>query len=263
MNEKFDFGTRLNKLEASGMPNPQGLGPVAETEVGDPLVPPTLATPINIPKAASSAAPKKPKPEPVAAHEPLPPEAPMQGYDEFSPENLRVLNTMDLGKLVRQELVGMPVRKPERDEWFKVHPDYQQQGGILEFKSQKKIYWVSKKMQSQVEHDPCFSFRLCVLAVNRQGAPFIWPVRPNGEADGAGPKWVQIPFAAMIQSKEKWTRLYWSQASNEHLIDSSELLDEPKFPDKPFPELLKLAFKDTMIDTVDHPAILELKGRAK
>ena len=265
MNEKFDFETSLNKLEASDMTSLQGREPVAETEVGDALVPPTLATPINIPKAASYAAPKKPKPkpEPVAASESLPPGPPMQSYGEFSPENLRVLNTMDLGKLVRQELVEIPVRKPKKDEWFRVHLDYQQQGGILELDSLNKLYWVSKKMQSQVEHDPCFTYRLCVLAVSRQGAPFIWPVKTNSKAGGTGDKFVRVPFAAMILGKEKWTRLYWSQERSEYQIESSELLDEPKFPDKPFPELLKLAFKDTVIDTVDHPAILDLKGRAK
>jgi len=208
--------------------------------------------------------PKKAKSKPVATPDPLPAEKLMEtDDDEFSPENLRLLNKIDLRDLVTAELVELPARKPKKDEWFRVHPDYQQQGGILEIDSENKVFWVSKKMQSQVAHDPCFTFRLCVLVVTRQGVPFIWPVKTDVEAGGTGDKYVRIPFAAMTHGREKWTRLYWSQDRREHQIETSDLLDAPKFPDKPFSELLKLAFKDAVISTVDHPAILNLKGKAK
>ena len=85
----------------------------------------------------------------------------------------------------------------------------------------------------------------------------------RGAGGGPGDKYVRIPFAAMTHGREKWTRLYWSQDRREHQIETSDLLDAPKFPDKPFSELLKLAFKDAVISTVDHPAILNLKGKAK
>lgn len=183
--------------------------------------------------------------------------------DEFHPENLRLLNTMDLTDLVTSELVGLPARKPKKDEWFRVHPGHQQQGGILEIESEKKVFWVSPGVQAQVQEDPCFSLRLCVLCVNRQGVPFIWPVKPGVAAGSKGYKWVWIPFSAMLFGKEKWTRLYWSHEKQEHIVETSGLLDAPKFPEKPFPELLRLAFKDAVISTVDHPAILRLKGRDK
>ena len=207
--------------------------------------------------------PKKAKSKPVTP-DPLPAEELMEADDdEFSPENLRLLNKIDLRDLVTAELVELSARKPKKDEWFRVHPDYQQQGGILEIDSENKVFWVSKKMQSQVAHDPCFTFRLCVLVVTRQGVPFIWPVKTDVEAGGSGDRYVRIPFAAMTHGREKWTRLYWSQDRREHQIETSDLLDAPKFPDKPFEELLKLAFKDAVISTPDHPAILNLKGKAK
>ena len=208
--------------------------------------------------------PKNPKSKPVVTPDPLPLEKPMEDADdEFSPENLRLLNKIDLRDLVTAELVELPARKPKKDEWFRVHPEYQQQGGILEIDSENKVFWVSKKIQAQVMHDPCFTFRLCVLCVTRQGVPFIWPVKTDVEAGGTGDKFVRIPFAAMTYGREKWTRLYWSQERREHQVETSDLLDAPKFPDKPFPELLKLAFKDAVVSTPDHPAILNLKGKAK
>ena len=267
MNDKFDFETSLNKLEASDLTSPQKLEPVAETELGDALVQsalpqeqPSLATPINIPKAANSAAPKKTKPKTVTAPEPLPPEKSMHDDDEFSPENLRVLNTMDLKDLLKVELVEIAVRKPKKDEWFRVLPGHFQQGGILEI--QRETYWVSPKIQSQFLGDPCFSVRICVLAVTKQGVPFIWPLRPDCDAGGKSDKSARAPLAAMQLAQEKWTRIYWVKEKFEYLIETADISDEPKFPEKSFSELLRLGFKASIISTLDHPALLELKGRA-
>lgn len=208
--------------------------------------------------------PKKAKSKPVATPTPLPAEKLMEADDdEFSPENLRLLNKIDLRDLVITELVELPARKPKKGEWFRVHPDYHQQGGILELDGERKVFWVAKKIQSQVAHDGCFTFRLCVLCVNLEGVPFIWPVKTDVEAGGTGNKWVRIPFEAMTKGREKWTRLYWSDEKREHIVLTSDLMDVPKFPDKPFSELLKLAFKGAVISTPDHPAILNLKGKAK
>ena len=257
-------------------PSPDTPLPMEDFAMSDPNITPDVeqlslcpVLPEDGPEVASGAEekpPKKAKSKPVITPALLPPENPMEvdvDVDEFSPENLRLLNKIDLKDLVTMELVELPARKPKKDEWFRVHPDYQQQGGILEIDSENKVFWVSKKMQSQVAHDPCFTFRLCVLCVTRQGVPFIWPVKTDVEAGGSGDKYVRIPFAAMTFGREKWTRLYWSQERREHQIETSDLLDVPKFPDKPFPELLKLAFKDAVISTPDHPAILNLKGKAK
>ena len=37
-------------------------------------------------------------------------------------------------------------------------------------------------------------------------------------------------------------------------------LDEPKWPDKSFGELLRIAFENRIIDRADHPVIRELNG---
>ena len=267
MKDKSNFEPSLNKLEASDMTSPQKLEPVADIEVGDDLVQPTLpqgqpplAAPINIPKAVNSAAPKKPKPEPVTVSDPLPAEGTRQADDEFSPENLRVLNTMDLKDLLKVELVEIAVRKPKKDEWIRVLPGQFQQGGILEV--QRDIYWVSSKIQSQLLGDPCFSLRICVLAVTQQGVPFIWPLRPDCDSGGKSDKSARAPLAAMQLAQEKWTRIYWVKEKFEYLVETADISDEPKFPEKSFSELLRLGFKASVIANLDHPALLELKGRA-
>ena len=184
----------------------------------------------------------------------------MQGDDEFSPENLRLLNTLDLKDLLKEELVEIAVRKPKKDEWFRVLPGQFQQGGILEV--QRETYWVSPKIQSELLGDPCFSLRICVLAVTKQGVPFIWALKPDCESGGKSDKSARAPLAAMQLAQEKWTRIYWVKEKFEYLIETADISDEPKFPEKSFSELLRLGFKSSIISTLDHPALLELKGRA-
>ena len=242
--------------------------PLEDSVMADQKIIPDVEQPSLFPELPEDGAevkpPKKAKSKPVVTPDPLPSEKLMEADDdEFSPENLRLLNKIDLRDLVITELVELPARKPKKGEWFRVHPDYHQQGGILELDGERKVFWVAKKIQSQVAHDGCFTFRLCVLCVNLEGVPFIWPVKTDVEAGGTGNKWVRIPFEAMTKGREKWTRLYWSDEKREHIVLTSDLLDVPKFPDKTFSELLKLAFKGAVISTPDHPAILNLKGKAK
>jgi len=175
MADTFDDGSIVNKAESPDLASLQGMEPVADIEAGDALVHPTLpqeqpplAAPINISTAANSAAPKKPKLKPVTAPKPLPPEAPMQVDDEFSPENLRLLNTLDLKDLLKEELVEIAVRKPKKDEWFRVLPGQFQQGGILEV--QRETYWVSPKIQSELLGGSVLQFADLCLGGDKAGS---------------------------------------------------------------------------------------------
>lgn len=243
-------------LEDSAMADPQIIHAVEQ-----PSLLPEL--PGDVPVVASGKVVKPPKTlnaKPVVTPEPLPLEKSMQVDDEFSPENLRLLNTLDLKDLLKEELVEIAVRKPKKDEWFRVLPGQFQQGGILEV--QRDTYWVSPKIQSELLGDPCFSLRICVLAVTKQGVPFIWALKPDCESGGKSDKSARAPLAAMQLAQEKWTRIYWVKEKFEYLIETADISDEPKFPEKSFSELLRLGFKSSIISTLDHPALLELKGRA-
>ena len=38
-------------------------------------------------------------------------------------------------------------------------------------------------------------------------------------------------------------------------------LPEPEWPDLPFPEILKIAFRDRIVDRADHPLVQRLRGQ--
>ena len=97
-------------------------------------------------------------------------------------------------------------------------------------------------------------------AINRQGNVFLWSVRLPGP-DGKIDSWSKSAMEAANMAMNGWVRM----ASNIPLgaydvWETTAPLPEPKWPDVPFKELLRIAFKDHYIDTLDHPVLKRLRG---
>jgi hypothetical protein len=81
--------------------------------------------------------------------------------------------------------------------------------------------------------------------------------------DGKTPPWVEIPLEAEKAAEARWTKLYWDQSQKRHRVKVSDHIDEePIWPTQALPELLRLAFKDRVIATPDHPVLKRLRGEA-
>jgi hypothetical protein len=58
-----------------------------------------------------------------------------------------------------------------------------------------------------------------------------------------------------------WMRISANRAAGEYdLFEAAAALPEPEWPELTFRELLRLAFREAMIDTIDHPAVRRLRG---
>ena len=65
----------------------------------------------------------------------------------------------------------------------------------------------------------------------------------------------------MELAKTKWLRVAANMsAGNYEAFEAVAQLGEPQWPDMPFSEVLKIAFKDFMIDSLDHPVLKQLRG---
>ncbi len=176
--------------------------------------------------------------------------------DPFDVTRLRLEPDDDAALGVRELLVNVPYRKPSKEQFIRVHPDaaYRCTGGLIELKDDdSESYWVDPSLWPYLADEPTFGKRLIVTGVTRQGSPFLWGLRLPG-ADGKVPVWVSIPLEAAKNAETKWTKLFWDQSQRRHRIKVSEYLaDEPNWPELPFSELLRLAFKDRVISSLDHP----------
>jgi len=105
-----------------------------------------------------------------------------------------------------------------------------------------------------------FSPRALFTAIDRQGVLFIWPIRlprPDGRFDD----WNQSALEAAELATTTWVRVVANRDLGAYKVfTSSAELPEPEFPDIPFSELLRTAFKDRYIASLDHPVLKRLRG---
>ncbi len=183
--------------------------------------------------------------------------------DPFDVDRLRLPANDDESLGVRELLVSIPYRKPSKEQFVRVHPDpaFRCNGGLIELKDDdSESYWVDRSLWPHLGDEPTFGCRLVVTAMTRQGCPFIWGLRLPA-TENKVPDWVSIPLEAAKAAETKWTKLYWDQAQRRHRIKVSDYLaDEPQWPTQAFSELLRLAFKDRVVTSLDHPILKRLRG---
>lgn len=183
--------------------------------------------------------------------------------DPFDVARLRLEPDDDAALGVRELLVTVPYRKPSKEQFVRVHRDaaYRCTGGLIELKDDdSESYWVDPALWPYLADEPTFGKRLVLTAITRQGSLFLWGLRLPG-TDGKVPDWVTIPLEAAKNAETRWTKIFWDQSQRKHRIKVSEhLADEPNWPEHPFPELLRLAFKDRVVSTLDHPILMRLRG---
>jgi hypothetical protein len=157
-------------------------------------------------------------------------------------------------------MVTVPVRKPNRQEFVRVHPDPAMSVTtlLLEDKFDRgSLYYVPPNMRAALVDEA--KVYLLSTAITRQGTCFLWPVvMPT---DGRPSAWSEGALEAVKLAKEKWLRVGpdWSLGSYRLYQAQSEVAD-PVWPEKTLNELLDIAFKKKVIVDASHPIVRRLVG---
>jgi hypothetical protein len=187
--------------------------------------------------------------------------APVKDADPFDPVNLRLQPDFEIMG-VKRELVTLPVRKPGKQEFVRVHPDeaYRLETGLLELKEEREFYLVRPEMWAELAEEIVLA--RIYLAMPRAGAAFFWPVRLPGP-DGKRNLWHDSAEKTAMEGMRKWVRLVPNQAAGMYdTFTATASLPEPEWPELGMRELLKLAFGERYIDSIDHPVVRRLRGQA-
>jgi hypothetical protein len=181
--------------------------------------------------------------------------------DLFDPARLRLSQDFADGMGVRKELITVPVRKPDRQSFIRVHPDasYRLTAAILEFKEDREIFLIDPGIASELPGE--ISARSLLTAVNRQGVVFLWPARlPN--PDGRRDEWSKSALEAAEIATRHWVRVVPNMSLGAYeVFQATGKLPEPDWPDIRYSKLLEIAFRDRYICTHDHPALRKLRGQ--
>ncbi len=180
--------------------------------------------------------------------------------DPFDPAALRL--SQDFASLadVKPILATVPVRKPKRQDYVRVHAseDYQLTTALLELKDERETYLIAPNLRHELfgELVPVTIF----TAINRQGVVFLWPCRLPDES-GRSNSWYESALEAAELAKNKWTRIAADMSLGAYRIwEASGELPEPEWPEQSLRDLLAIAFKGRYIDTHDHAVLKRLRG---
>ena len=161
---------------------------------------------------------------------------------------------------VEKLLTTVPVRKPAKTEFVRVHPEMHFDTMLLDLKEDRESYLVSPNLLADVSG---IAVPVSLKpAVNRAGVLFLWPLRLPGE-DGRTNPWHQSAWEAAGLAVNRWVSMRANMSLGAYdIYQGAETLSDPQWPGKSMEEILNVAFRGHFIDDPDHPVLKRLQGRA-
>jgi hypothetical protein len=159
-------------------------------------------------------------------------------------------------------IVRVSVGKPGRQEFFTAHPseDYQAALCLLKMRDSGDTFYVvspalAPELELEVSH-----YRVLTYAT-RGGKVGLWPI-PLPGPDGRENPWHASAFAAAdIAMKGNWVRLIANmQIGSYECVQALNASAEPEWPEESFEDLLRIAFRDRFITSLDHEVLKKLRG---
>ncbi|MBV8233858.1 MAG: hypothetical protein JO329_28095 [Planctomycetaceae bacterium] len=180
--------------------------------------------------------------------------------DPFDLNSLRLSQDFASAVGVKRLIKTVPVKKPAREWFVRTHPTDRLPTAVLELKEDREIYLVAPELRAELASETTFSPRLLVLSVNRQGVPFLWPIRLPGP-DGRIDDWSRSAMDAAEEAQRQWVRITANLSLGAYDVTAaSGLVAEPAWPDISFQEIIRIAFRDKMISDWSHPVLQRLRG---
>jgi hypothetical protein len=179
----------------------------------------------------------------------------------FNPAALRLDQAFADTVGVKKLLTTVPVRKPNRQDFVRVHPDPDYRLGpaaTIEVKEDREVYLITPGMAQALPGE--FSLVTLFTTINRQGTLHLWPVKMP-LPDGRQNEWHRSAAEAAECAIKKWVRVTSSMSLGAYeIFEASGGLPEPVWPDISFQEILQIAFRDRIVDRADHPLVQRLQG---
>jgi hypothetical protein len=185
-----------------------------------------------------------------------------QAPDPFDLANLRLSQSFVETASVKKLLKTVPVHKPNPQDFVRVHPspEYRDNFPIIELKEEREEYVVTAQLVPELIGE--FVTKTLFTAINRQGVVFLWPVRlPN--SDGRQSEWWRSMREAAELSMQQWLRVKANMSLGAYEMFVAESpMSYPVWPEVTYQDFIRLAFRDRLITSLEHPVIKRLRGLA-
>jgi hypothetical protein len=183
-----------------------------------------------------------------------------EAADPFDLTKLRLDQSFVESAGVKKLLTTIPVRKPNKQEYVRVHPksEYRAALAVIELKSDREFYLLPPPIARELPGE--FVMVMMFTTINRQGVLTLWPVRLPAP-DGRPNEWNRSAAEAAEHAIKRWVRVVpnLDLGANE-IREATGTIADPTWPDLSFQELLRIAFRDRLVDHLEHPVIKRLRG---
>ena len=183
-----------------------------------------------------------------------------EDLNPFDPSRLKLSQDFTANIGVKKALITVPIRKPDRQTFVRVHPDpeYRLETAVLELKEERETYLVARELWPQLAGEVVP--KVLLTAVSRQGVIFLWPIRLP-DSDGRLDEWSRSALEAASRAESHWVKLVGNRSLGAYEVyDATGKLPGPEWPEVSLGELLKIAFKDRFIESLDHSVIKRIQG---
>jgi hypothetical protein len=181
--------------------------------------------------------------------------------DPFDPARLRLdqefTETANVKKLLRR----VPVRRPHPHDFIRVHPheDYRMGAALIDFQDDRDaVYLICPPVAREMPGE--FMRVTLYTTISRQGVVTLWPVRmplPDGRVN----EWHRSAAEAAELAMSRWIRVKANLALGAYeMFEAAGTIPDPEWPEQSLHGLLKIAFADRLVDSLDHPVIRRLRG---
>ncbi len=182
--------------------------------------------------------------------------------DPFDLASLRLNPSFAETAGVKKLLTTVPARKPNPQDFTRVHsaPEYRENFAMIDLKDDREDFLVRPEILPELASEVVY--KTIFTAINRQGVVFLWPVRLPAPDDRKS-AWPRSAREAAEMAMGKWLRIQanMSLGAYEITIAAGEMAD-PVWPELTFQELVRIAYRDRMITSVDHAVVKRLRGLA-
>jgi hypothetical protein len=186
--------------------------------------------------------------------------------DLLNLDNMRRAPTFDPG--IESVPTGVSVRKPAKEEWFRVHPEpeYSIETDMLEHtvEGERTLYIVAAAVISSLRLSgvkfTVKRFRI-FTCITRRSSYFLWPQQVPGDPGTPGRSWHVSAFTCADAAKKGWVSMSGDKAGSSYVLSKPlGQIPDPEWADYSFQMLIRLGFRDRTINDDEHPVIKDLKG---
>jgi hypothetical protein len=190
--------------------------------------------------------------------------APARGPSLADIEALRLDDDADDDIDIEEVVTTIRVGKPPKGAYVRTYHDNKDRCRWLLARlivDERELYLVDKSLHKRLHGiEPLYQPRLLVTAITVMGEVFLWPLRLP-PASGTFDTWGRSENAAADLARTTWVRVTADQDAKGYKVGrAAGVLPEPHWPDLPPLEVVRLAFLDRYIRTLDHPKLRALRG---